>query len=130
MTPIIFWRRRQMTLKQNIMRLLGIAMAAGLMVAACQPAATAVPPTTAATSAPTTAAATEAPTTAPATEAPTTAPATEAPTAAPAYEGMKKAADDCTYGGEFKSIEAVDEFTVKFSLCVPDPAFLSKVAFG
>ena len=28
---------------------------------------------------------------------------------------MKKAADDCTYGGEFKAIEAVDEFTVKFS---------------
>ncbi|MDQ3005118.1 MAG: ABC transporter substrate-binding protein, partial [Chloroflexota bacterium] len=37
---------------------------------------------------------------------------------------------DCDYGGEFKSIEAVDQYTVKFSLCFPDPAFLSKVAFA
>ncbi len=43
---------------------------------------------------------------------------------------MMVEAPDCEYGGEFKSIEAVDEFTVKFSLCYPDPAFLSKVAFG
>jgi len=40
------------------------------------------------------------------------------------------AAPDCTYGGEFKAIEAVDAATVKFSLCFPDPAFLAKVAFG
>ena len=62
----------------------------------------------------------------PATEAPTEAPATEAPAA---YEGMMVEAPDCEYGGEFKSIEAVDEFTVKVSLCVPDPAFPSKIAF-
>jgi len=37
---------------------------------------------------------------------------------------------DCEYGGEFKSIEAVDAKTVKFSLCAPDPAFPSKVAFS
>ncbi|KAF0111080.1 MAG: putative ABC transporter substrate binding protein [Chloroflexi bacterium] len=36
---------------------------------------------------------------------------------------------DCEYGGEFKSIEAVDANTVKFTLCFPDPAFPSKVAF-
>jgi ABC-type transport system substrate-binding protein len=36
---------------------------------------------------------------------------------------------DCDYGGEFKSIEAVDEFTVKFSLCVPEPGFPAKIAF-
>jgi ABC-type transport system substrate-binding protein len=29
-----------------------------------------------------------------------------------------------------KSIEAVDQYTVKFTLCFPDPAFLAKVAFG
>ena len=29
-----------------------------------------------------------------------------------------------------KSIEAVDEKTVKFTLCAPDPAFPSKVAFS
>jgi ABC-type transport system substrate-binding protein len=75
-------------------------------------------------------AATEAPATAaPATEAPaaTAAPATEAPAA---YEGMMVEAPNCDYGGEFKSIEAVDEFTVKVTLCVPDPAFPSKIAFS
>ena len=38
-------------------------------------------------------------------------------------------AADCSYGGEIKSIEAVDASTVKFTLCNPDPALLSKVAF-
>src|SRR6186997_39683 len=80
--------------------------------------------------------ATQAPaaTEAPATEAPapTEMPATEMPaTEAPAaYDGMKTEAANCDYGGEFKSIEAVDQFTVKFSLCAPDPAFLSKAAFA
>ncbi|HVN15313.1 MAG TPA: ABC transporter substrate-binding protein [Anaerolineales bacterium] len=76
---------------------------------------------------------TQAPTMPPAaTQAPA---ATEAPTAAmPAFQGMSVAAPDCNYGtadnpAEFKSIEAVDQYTVKFTLCHPDPAFLSKVAF-
>ncbi len=38
-------------------------------------------------------------------------------------------APNCDYGGEFKSIEAVDATTVKITLCVPDPAFPSKIAF-
>jgi ABC-type transport system substrate-binding protein len=84
------------------------------------------------------AATTEAPTTeAPKTEAPaptTAAPATEAPAATTevpmAFEPLKVEAPSCDYGGEFKSIEAVDEFTVKFTLCYPDPAFASKVAFS
>jgi ABC-type transport system substrate-binding protein len=42
---------------------------------------------------------------------------------------MTYAAENCDYGGEFLSIEAVDEMTVKFTLCFPDPAFPSKVAF-
>lgn len=46
------------------------------------------------------------------------------------FEPMKVSAPNCDYGGEFKSIEAVDENTVKFSLCYPDPAFPSKVAFS
>jgi ABC-type transport system substrate-binding protein/tRNA A-37 threonylcarbamoyl transferase component Bud32 len=46
------------------------------------------------------------------------------------FVGDKVSATNCTYGGEFKAIEAVDQYTVKFSLCTPDPAFLSKVAFG
>ena len=36
--------------------------------------------------------------------------------------------DPCAYGGEIKSIEAVDDMTVKFSLCYPDPAFPAKAA--
>lgn len=37
--------------------------------------------------------------------------------------------EDCAYGGEFTQIKAVDELTVEFDLCYPDPAFLSKIAF-
>ena len=97
----------------------------------------------AATTAPTAAPATAAPTAAPATAAPTAAPATEAPTAAPVevpYDGADpaKGAVDCAaktyngkeYTGMIKSIKAIDAMTVEFTLCGPDPAFLSKVAFS
>jgi peptide/nickel transport system substrate-binding protein len=47
-----------------------------------------------------------------------------------AYETpLSVAADNCDYGGKVKSIEAVDEFTVKFEMCKPDPAFPAKAAF-
>jgi ABC-type transport system substrate-binding protein len=47
-----------------------------------------------------------------------------------AGEGEAKAVDPaCEYGGLMKSIEAVDDLTVKFSLCSPDVAFPSKAAF-
>ncbi|NIO07690.1 MAG: peptide ABC transporter substrate-binding protein, partial [Deltaproteobacteria bacterium] len=46
-----------------------------------------------------------------------------------AFEGMSVAAPSCDYGGKISSIEAVDEFTVVFNLCKPDPAFLAKAAF-
>ena len=62
----------------------------------------------------------------------TTAPEqTSEPTSPPAaaFEPMKQEAPNCDYGGLFKSIEAVDEYTVKFSMCSPDPAFPSKMAF-
>lgn len=45
-------------------------------------------------------------------------------------EMMMFSADDCDYGGNFSSIEAVDDMTVKFTLCTPDPAFPAKVAFS
>ena len=52
------------------------------------------------------------------------------PTAAPVFTAKYNlTAPDCSYGGEIKSIEATDQYTVKFTLCTPDPAFLSKVAF-
>ncbi|MEA3337672.1 MAG: branched-chain amino acid ABC transporter substrate-binding protein, partial [Chloroflexota bacterium] len=37
---------------------------------------------------------------------------------------------DCEYGGIIASIDAVDDLTVKFSLCRPDPAFPAKAAFA
>jgi len=102
--------------KRNLFALLSLFVLASMVLSACGGAT--------ATEAPTEEPA--APTEPPATEAPT---ATEAATEAPAYEGMKVEAPNCDYGGEFKTIEAVDAHTVKFTLCYPDPAFLSKVAF-
>lgn len=46
------------------------------------------------------------------------------------FTPMVVQAPNCDYGGEFKSIEAVDRYTVRFTLCKQDPAFLSKVAFA
>ena len=46
-----------------------------------------------------------------------------------AFEPMSVAAENCDYGGKISSIEAVDELTVKFTLCKADPAFLAKIAF-
>ncbi|MFZ5881262.1 MAG: ABC transporter substrate-binding protein [Chloroflexota bacterium] len=105
-------------MKRQISVLLTLVVLASLLLAAC--------------GSPTAAPVTEAPATeAPATEAPATeAPATEVPaTEVVAYEGLSLMAPDCEYGGEIKSIEAVDELTVKITLCVPDPAFPSKIAF-
>lgn len=105
-------------MKRNLYVLLSLLVLAGMVLTACGGGApaTEVP-------------ATEAPATeAPATEAPATEmPATEAPSD---FTGEKVEAADCSYGGEFQSIEAVDQYTVKFTLCYPDPGFLSKVAFA
>ncbi len=38
-------------------------------------------------------------------------------------------APDCDYGGKIKEIAALDRYTVQFTMCRPDPAFLAKVAF-
>lgn len=51
----------------------------------------------------------------------------EAP--ASSYEVMSLEAPNCDYGGNFKKIESLDELTVKFTFCAPDPAFPSKAAF-
>lgn len=68
----------------------------------------------------------------PAEEAPAEepAPAEEAPAEEPQMELMSVAAKDCEYGGIIKEIKALDPLTVEFSMCVPDPAFLSKIAFS
>lgn len=95
-------------MKRNLSVLLSLVVLASIMLAACGTPATEAP------------VATEAPA---ATVAPV---ATEAPVVA--YEAQKIEAPDCEYGGNLKAIEAVDEFTVKFSFCNPEPAFLAKVA--
>ena len=46
------------------------------------------------------------------------------------FEPMTYSADSCDYGGELQSIEATGQYEVTFTLCYPDPAFPSKVAFS
>ncbi|MFQ5399911.1 MAG: ABC transporter substrate-binding protein [Anaerolineae bacterium] len=112
-------------------------LALGLVLVACTGGGGQEQPTEAPSqpAAPTEAPAEPAPTEAPAEPAPTEAPAEPAPTEAPvteempAFEPMSVAAESCDYGGKIKSIEAVDELTVQFNLCKPDPAFLAKAAF-
>jgi len=77
-----------------------------VVLAACQPAATPAP-----------------------TEPPVPPTAVVAPTEIP-FTAMKFEATSCDYGGIIKSIEAVDRLTVKFTMCVPDPAFPAKAAFS
>lgn len=61
--------------------------------------------------------------------APTQVPPTEAPIVSPPdFEPLTVGAD-CDSGSTIQEIAALDEFTVQFSLCRPDPAFLSKAAF-
>lgn len=49
-----------------------------------------------------------------------------------AQDAQKLEAPDCgtTYTGNLKAIEVVDKYTFKFTLCNPDPAIPSKVAFS
>lgn len=46
------------------------------------------------------------------------------------FEGQVLDSGGCDYGGKVNTITAVDEHTVEFALCSPDPAFLAKIAFG
>lgn len=75
----------------------------------------------------------EEPTEAP-VEEPTEAPVEE-PTEAPVevtmeYEPLVVTAESCDYGGLLQEIAALDEYTVQFTMCAPDPAFPSKAAFS
>lgn len=105
-----------MNTKNRFLPVLSIAAATAMLLAACAPAAPAAP----------TAAPAPAPTEAPAPTAATAA--TEAPAPPAMRKLMKVEAPNCDYGGTMKAIEAVDELTVKFTLCSPDPAFPYKIA--
>lgn len=50
------------------------------------------------------------------------------PQASPAGVVTSVVAPSCDYGGELKAIEALDDFTVRFTLCYPDAGFAAKVA--
>jgi len=94
---------------------MAVLMVASLILAACQPAAT--------------------PTQQPPAQQPTTPPEpppAEQPTTPPqpGFEPMVYGLETCdNYKGIIKEIAALDELTVRFTLCVPDPAFESKAAF-
>jgi len=112
-------------MKRNLFSLLSLLVLASLVLVACGGGAA---PATDATEAP-------------ATDA-TEAPATEAPAEPEAipdvnigtFDGtsLSVPAEECNgdYIGEFQAIEATDDNTVVFTLCRPDPAFLSKIAFS
>jgi ABC-type transport system substrate-binding protein len=44
------------------------------------------------------------------------------------YTPLRVSSANCNYGGEIKSVAAVDEYTVKFTLCKPDASFPAKIA--
>jgi ABC-type transport system substrate-binding protein len=44
------------------------------------------------------------------------------------FAGLSVTAADCEYGGEIRSVTAVDAYTVTFTLCKPDAAFPAKIA--
>jgi ABC-type transport system substrate-binding protein len=93
------------------MQVLGVLMIASLALAACGTPATEAPP--------------------PEQPEATAVPAPELPyEIKPFSEPMVLDAGGCDYGGAVRSVEAVDEFTVVFTLCGPDPAFLPKIAFN
>jgi peptide/nickel transport system substrate-binding protein len=135
---------------KRFLSLASLIMVFSMLLAACggeTPTATAVPAaatntTAAAPAATDTAAApaatntTAAPAATDTTVPPTaTEMAATSPTAAgPSYQVTATdtlyAVSDCSYGGLMKSIQAVDDLTVKFTLCSPDPAFPAKIAFS
>jgi ABC-type transport system substrate-binding protein len=113
-------------MKRSLYVLLSLFVLAGMVLAACGGGATA-------TQAP---AAPAKPTQAPQqpTEAPAEEPAPPADVPVATFDGKSLIvpAEECNgdYTGLFQAIEAVDDYTVKFTLCRPDPAFLSKIAFS
>ncbi len=112
-------------MNKKLFALLSILVLASMVLAACGSPKTEAPST-------------EAPATeAPATEAPATQPPATEPPAPPdvpvaTYERGSLKVEECGngYTGFFKSIEATDDYTVTFTLCKSDPAFLSKIAFS
>ncbi|HAV78256.1 MAG TPA: peptide ABC transporter substrate-binding protein [Anaerolineae bacterium] len=99
-------------MKRNLLTLLTLLLLASVVLAACGGAATEAP------------AAPEEP-----APAPTEVPATEEP-AMPDFEGKSLMAESCDKAGIIQGVEATGQYEATFTLCQPDPAFLSKIAFS
>lgn len=113
-------------MKRNLFALLSLLVLASMALAACGGgAATTQAPEPQEPAAP---APTEEPA-APPTEEPAE-PTPVPPQPIATFDGTTLSVPDCDYGGLFKSIEATDQYTVTFTMCQPDPAFLSKIAFS
>ena len=119
-------------MKRNLFALLSLLMLASMVLAACGSApATSAPEQPAAPAATDEPAMTEEPIM---TEAPTAEPTAIPDVSIATFDGtsLSVPASECggAYIGEFQSIVATDDHTVTFTLCRPDPAFLSKLAFS
>lgn len=106
--------------QKTLFTLLALFVVASMLLAACQPAAPAATPL---------------PGEPVVTEPPVVEPTVpdmpeETPTEPTVDVGlMSVSAENCDYGGKILEIAALDELTVQFTLCSPDPAFRAKVAF-
>ncbi|MCJ7433253.1 MAG: ABC transporter substrate-binding protein [Anaerolineales bacterium] len=106
-------------MKRNFYVLLSLIALASMILAACGAQSPEAPEATDATEAPE------------ATEVPVE-PAPIPDVSIATFDGKMLSVPECGNGyiGLIKSIEANDEYTVTFTLCQPDPAFLSKMAFS
>ncbi len=116
-------------MRKKLFALMTAALIAALVLAACGPSATQPP----ATKLPAPAQPTQPPAVQP-TPPPATEPAPPADIPIATYDGKSLSVppEECNgdYTGLIQSVVATDDHTVVFTLCRPDPAFLSKIAFN
>ncbi|GAB4494408.1 MAG: hypothetical protein Fur0016_19280 [Anaerolineales bacterium] len=117
-------------MKRSLSLLLSLFVLASMVLAACGGSSTATQ-APAAPAEPTQAAEQPAAPAEP-TQAAEPTPVPDVPVATFDGKSLVVPAEECNgdYAGLFQAIEAVDDYTVKFTLCRPDPAFLSKIAFS
>jgi peptide/nickel transport system substrate-binding protein len=95
--------------RRSLYVVLSLLVLASIVLAACAPAATEAPAEPA---------------------APTEAPPPPPEEPMEPFEALPAITTDCSNGTLWKNIEALDAYTVEFTMCVPDPIFLVKMAFS